>query len=186
MLGCRSLKDSEIAAVLTHLTNTRDKTLFLLGCKSGFRIQELLSLKVSDVYRGSILDRMEITRKNTKGKSQGQSVLIHPAVKPFLSQLILEYSLKPTEFLFKSEKGENQAINRVWAWRVLKAAYNAAGLQGKVACHSMRKSYAKRIYELSDKDLLITQKALRHKSILSTISYLDVEQETVDNLISKV
>src|SRR5687767_8066268 len=52
MKGCRALTEAEVALVQRSFGGTyaaRDKALFLLGVKSGFRISELLSLRVADV-----------------------------------------------------------------------------------------------------------------------------------------
>jgi integrase len=54
MKGCRPLTDTEITEVLQSFAGRyalRDKALFVLGLLSGFRISELLSLRVQDVYR---------------------------------------------------------------------------------------------------------------------------------------
>jgi integrase len=52
MIGARPLTNGEIANVLNAFTGAyaaRDRALFVLGLKSGFRISEMLSLRVSDV-----------------------------------------------------------------------------------------------------------------------------------------
>jgi integrase len=52
MRGCRPLKEREIQRILKSLDGryaARDRALILLGIKSGFRISELLSLRLSDV-----------------------------------------------------------------------------------------------------------------------------------------
>jgi integrase len=52
MKGCRPLTDEEVVLVQQSFGGiyaARDKALFLLGVKSGFRISELLSLQVGDV-----------------------------------------------------------------------------------------------------------------------------------------
>jgi integrase len=51
MKGCRSQTDEELMVVSQSFGGTyaaRDKALFLLGIKSGFRISELLSLTVGN------------------------------------------------------------------------------------------------------------------------------------------
>ena len=45
------LTDPEVATVKDAFVRTRDKALFILVLKTGLRISELLSLKVSDVYQ---------------------------------------------------------------------------------------------------------------------------------------
>jgi len=45
----------------------------------------------------------------------------------------------------------------------------------------MRKTYAKRAYELYKGDYFKCQKALRHKSINSTVSYISVDEEKIQD-----
>nr|MBC8231378.1 hypothetical protein [bacterium] len=45
--------------------------------------------------------------------------------------------------------------------------------------HSPRKTYAKLVYENSNNDLVVTQQALRHSDIQSTLYYLDTVSDNV-------
>jgi integrase len=184
MIGCRSFTETEVSAVLSHLSNKRDRALFLLGVKSGFRISELLSLKVDDVLQyDTVLDRISVARSRMKGKVQGRSVALHPDAATSILELIRGDGLKAGDYLFQSKKGVNSPITRVQAWRRLKRAYCVARLTGKVATHSMRKTFASRVYDRLGRDLVKTQKALGHKSINSTVSYLAFRQEDIDEAV---
>lgn len=181
MIGCRPLTDTEINIIAKSLS-TRDKTLFLLNLYTGFRIQESLSLIVSDVYsEGHVLDRVTVHRKNVKGKTAGRTLLIHPRAKKAIETLIKEEKLTPTDPLFKSKKGG--PLGRVQAWRTLKAVVRFHKLEGKVALHSTRKVFAERMYSSFDKDIIKTSKALGHKNIMSTVSYLSFKTEELDEAI---
>ena len=54
---------------------------------------------------------------------------------------------------------------------------------GKLGTHSMRKTFADRIYDRLDGDLAKTQKALGHKNINSTVQYLSFREEEIDEAI---
>ena len=49
----------------------------------------------------------------------------------------------------------------------------AAGLNGKLATHSLRKSFAQRVYEQSN-DIYLVQELLGHKNVETTQKYLGV------------
>ena len=53
----------------------------------------------------------------------------------------------------------------------------------KVAWHSMIKTFAQNIYQRVGGDLVKTQKALGHKNINSTISYLTCQDDDVFQVI---
>jgi integrase len=187
MSGCRPLTTDETAKVLTVLRNPRDRALFILGTMTGFRVSELLSLTIQDVLQqGQMVDRIRVFKRNTKGKVQSRTVALHQSAKEAL-KIHLEQmgDLPPTCPLFLS-RNQNQSlkpISRFQAHGLLKAAYAEAGLIGHLATHTMRKSFAKRLYAAFNKDLILTQKALGHKSILSTVSYLEADQTEVDQAV---
>jgi integrase len=70
MKGCRPLDDQEIALVSRSFGGTyaaRDRALFMLGIKTGFRIAELLSLRVGDVWQHArVVDQVTVQRAHTK------------------------------------------------------------------------------------------------------------------------
>lgn len=183
MKGCRALTGTEVEQVKKSFYRNRDKALFTLGEKTGLRISELLSLRVADVFQyGQIVDVCYVQRKNMKKKLEGRAVPLHREVKAALSLWIAELEAQGRAAadrpLFQSRKG-NQAITRQQAARILKEAFTVNQIGGKVACHSMRKTFAQNIYRKVSGDLVKTQKALGHKNINSTISYLSCQEDDV-------
>lgn len=189
MKGARPLTDEEIGLIINSFKGrfaARDRALFTLGVKTGLRVSEILSLRISDIFQhGRIVERVYVQRKNMKGKIQGRTVLLHPEVKEAVKTWIDANggSLDSEAYLFKSRKGTNQPITRKQAWRILDTLFSRIGLSGKFGTHTMRKSFAKKMYELLDHDLIKTQKSLGHVSIQSTVSYLSFDQGEIDNAI---
>ncbi len=176
-MSCKPLTEEQYKNVKDQLNNPRDYLLFVLGYRTGFRISEILSLKVIDVLHSTI----KVSRKNMKGKTQSREVAIHSelanAIKAYLSTIKYDN----TTPLFESRQGG--AIGRHMAHQILKRSYIAAGLTGSGwATHSMRKSYAKNIYKKSNNNLVLLQKALKHKDIVTTVKYLNVFQDEIDAL----
>lgn len=184
MRGCRPLTNDEAKRVIAHLDDPRDVALAIMGLRSGLRISELLSLRVSDVSQyGKILDRVLVARKHVKGKRESRSVPIHKEAREALARLIEAYGLGADDCLFKSQMGRNRAISRCQAWRILKEAFQALELTGKLATHSLRKTFAHKVYAVTGCDIVKTQKALGHKSLDSTSHYLDADAALVDDAI---
>ena len=194
MKGCRPLTEVEIALVLEHLRGpyaARDKALFLLGVKSGFRISELLSLRRGDVVsKAGIAARVTVARRHMKKKVEGRTVLLHPEARDALALWLVQLHelgyMTPECFVFQSRRGSNAPISRVQAYRLLSRAFDAAELSGKLGTHSMRKTFADKIYENLGRDLMKTQKALGHKNINSTVSYLSFKEEEIDDAILRL
>jgi integrase len=189
--GCRAFSDPEIDALIEEL-GTRDRAFFLLGLHTGFRISEILSLKVRDVLdrHGLVTDRIEVARRHMKGKRQGRSVILHPraaeAIGSQLEQLKHRQRARPHHFIFRSYHNgglENRPITRRQAWRILRETADRLGFIGRIGTHSMRKTFAARFYKASGGDLIATQAALDHESVDSTARYLGIKTANVDRLV---
>lgn len=191
MKGCRPLTDAEVALVVRSFGGTyatRDKALFVLGIKSGFRISELLSLTIGDIYQhGQVVARVTVRRAHMKRQVEGRTLLLHPeaqtALQAWLSELATAGALLPSRYLFASRKGINRPISREHAWHILKDAYAANGLSGALGTHSMRKTFANNVYAKLGHDLVRTQRAMGHKNINSTVSYLSFCEDDIDQAI---
>lgn len=194
MKGCRPLDEEEVQKTLQSFAGpyvARDRAMFLLGVFSGFRISEMLSLRLVDVApRGRLVERVRVERQHMKKKTEGHTVLLHPEAKAALGLWIEElrangYMTSDT-FVFQSRKGRNGAFSREQAYRVLTAAFERAGISGSLGTHTMRKTFANRVHDRLGRDLLKTQRALGHKNINSTVSYLSFNEEEIDEAILKM
>jgi integrase len=191
MKGCRPLTEAEVELMQASFGGTygaRDRALFLLGVKSGFRISELLSLRLGDVWQHArLVDRVTVQRRHMKNKQESRTVLLHPDAKDALATWLLTLrqtpGCTPQTYVFRSRKGQNRAISQVQAWRILHEAVRTNELPGKVGTHAMRKTFANRIYQQSNRDLIRTQQAMGHKHVNSTQHYLSFLQEDIDALI---
>ena len=194
MTGCRPLTDEEIREVCKSFYGDharRDKALFLLGVATGYRISELLSLRVSDVYQyEKIVDTVTVQRRNMKRKTAGRTVILSAmakrAISEWLDELGARAALEPDMFLFKSRKGENKAITRQMADKILRDAFAVCELAGTVATHSMRKTFANKVYDNLQHDLVRTQRALGHTNINSTVKYMAFREEEIDEAIAAI
>jgi site-specific recombinase XerD len=180
MKGCRSLSDQEMVNIFNELKGTRNKTLFWLGCKTGLRISELLSLRLSDVMEyGRVGSQVTVAKKNTKGKIESRVIPMSESARKVVQEHLDTLDLSDlNKFLFQSSQGK-KAISRIMAHKILDEVFEKLKLTGKISTHSMRKSYAKRVHEALGSRIELTQKAMGHKSLSSTASYLQVNQEEI-------
>lgn len=192
MSGCRYLSEKEIESFKTNLVNQRDRTLFVVGLRTGFRISELLSLKVGHVFKyNEMSPTIRLDKNLSKSKTESTETPIHPEAKEELKKLLghlkIQFGeLSPDLYLFQSKKGINSPITRQHAHTLLKRIVKELKLHGKISTHSMRKSYAYKFYKASGNDLRSTQMALRHSYITNTVKYLEPDKEYVDSIIMKL
>lgn len=193
MRGCRALSEQEVTQVKESFSGryrVRDRCLFIMGTATGFRISELLLLRIADVWQHSLVtDRVTVQRRHMKQQVDSRSVPLNAEAKQALLCWLMALQecggLDPKGPLFRSRKSKSQgrAISRGHAWHVLKQADNANELTGPLGTHSMRKTLARHAWEYFNHNLLKVQKVLGHKSIQSTISYLGVDDGEIEAFV---
>jgi site-specific recombinase XerD len=184
MKGARPLSNDEILLVADHFTGTyatRNRSLFMLGVSVGGRISELLALTIGDVWQNHQPVKDLLFQKDiVKGKENARMIPVNADGRKAIADLIdwhrEQYGdLAPDRPLFVSRQGSG-ALTRGQAHKVLEAAFTIAGLNGKLATHSMRKSYAQRMYDAMG-DIYAVKEVLGHQSVETTKKYLGVSYQ---------
>jgi len=191
MKGCRPLTDQEADAIAESFGGpyaARDRAIFALGRYTGERISAILALRVGDIVQaGRLTDSIIYRRANRKGKTESRAVTLHPKAKRALTAWINQLSkgtiLTADDYVFRSRKGINRPISRVQYHRILKEAIQPNELTGKIATHSMRKTFADHVYQALDRDIFRLQKAMGHKNINSTVQYLSFNEADIEKAI---
>jgi site-specific recombinase XerD len=183
MAGCDPLTDQQIRRMEAGCTGTyklRDRCFMVMAETTGYRVSELLSLTVADVWDGKrIRDSMHVKAKHMKKRVPRDPVPLHPDCKHAITLWLtaLQQSLSAllsTCPLFRSRKSKRQlrACSREHMWYIIKKTGVAVGVHLRVGCHSFRKALAIRTYRAFKKDLLLVQQVLGHKQVSSTEVYL--------------
>jgi site-specific recombinase XerD len=198
MKGARPLSNNEIVEVSTCFDGyfkIRNKALFMLGVSVGGRISELLSMKVGDVWQnGQAVSDLLFAKDVVKGKEMARMIPVNADGRQAIRELIewhkdLFYAPPvrgddPERPLFPSRK-HGTALSRSQAHRILEKAFAKAGLNGKLATHSMRKSFAQRIYDASG-DIFLVKELLGHKSVDTTKEYLGVSYAKMQRAVKNI
>lgn len=176
----------------TGASDTRGHLLLVLGCNTGLRISELLSLTVADCWTGeSVRRELFVARRRLKGGRgvhrravSGRRIPladhVRQAVEAHLRMLGTE---DLTRALFPSRQSGSGAMSRWNAHRMLVDACIACGISSFfVSNHTYRKTFAQFCYSRT-KCLLTTQRCLSHRSPLTTAIYLSINQDAVDRTI---
>ena len=157
----------------------------MLGVSVGGRISELIALKVNDVWQNDKpVSDLLFDRNIVKGGEVSRAVPVNVDGRQAIEDLIAWHSdlygnADAARPLFPSRKGRGlKAMTRIAAHDALKAAFETAGLNGKLGTHSLRKSYAQRLYEQTN-DIYAVQEMLGHKSVVTTQRYLGVNYASV-------
>ena len=195
MKGTRPLNNTEIrrvSAAFTGTFETRNRGLFMIGVSTGGRISELLSLTIGDVYQNdTAVTDLLYSKSIVKGGEVARAVPVNSDGRRAITDLIAWHreTYQNTDKacpLFPSRNGRGvQRMSRRTAHDVLKSAFEAAGLNGHLATHSLRKSFAQRLYDKTG-DIFAVQEMLGHKSVTTTQKYLGVNYTSVREALEEM
>ena len=74
-------------------------------------------------------------------------------------------------------------------WRMIKESAKEAGITQNIGTHSLRKSFCRRLYDNANdksKVLVVLQKILNHSSSLTTLSYIGITNDDMDDAFDSI
>ena len=143
----------------------RDRVLFELMLRTGIRLSSALGLDVADLD----LDEGVLLLRRVKG-DRTERVFINRKAQGLLRDHMDGLETGP---VFQGRAGERLSVRHVQ--RRFRMWRQRAGVSRAVSPHSLRHTFATRLYERTG-DVLIVKEALGHRAIGSTIVYAQVSQ----------
>lgn len=170
------IKDKKKIAQMKKIlsTNKRNLLLFNLGINSGLRVSDILALDIKDVKDKTFIELRE--QKTNKYKQFPINERIQNDIKNFIQDKDID------EPLFLSQK--DNRLSRVQAYKILRKAAKAVGIEVHIGTHSLRKTFGYHHYKQFD-DIVLLQKIFNHSSPSVTLRYIGMEQETIDESYKK-
>lgn len=201
MAGRKAIKPDDEPHVLAALAtfSLRDQAAFVLGMNTGFRATELLSLDVGDVCRdGCVRANVTVARRRLKGGRGRRRKAITSRTVPLNDAAIAALQrylfsrfgsgpVMPKEPLFPS-RFHGMRLTRWRLNRLVKEVLIAAGIGSpeEHGTHTLRKTFARKIYTATGNDLNLTRAVLGHASVSTTQRYLEIDHEEVSRAILSV
>ena len=192
--GTRPLTDEELKKVRDQFDSwigsdidkqdlwMRNKSIFFTALYLGFRVAELRSLKLRDVWQYKrVNDDVYLKKCNTKGKTQGRTGKLNNEAKELILAYIEHYKLQdadPNRFLFVTRTGEEMKNRNIQY--IYDKVFDACEMTGKLSTHSTRKTYAKKAYQAVDRNLIDLQQMMGHCNVDSTSKYISFDNEKVN------
>ena len=154
----------------------------IIAVNLGLRVSDILSLTHADIFNLSIGEHIDVTNKKTKKVSH---IIINKKVKDAHDYYLKQY-YKGNMFeldipIFTSQKGTVYATESLNT--ILKEVFK--GKAKHISTHSLRKSFGRHVYETngeSEKALVWLSQIFMHASMKTTMIYLGITQEELDDV----
>lgn len=177
------LTKDEVKKLISYLNNEKSKLMISLIYACGFRVSELINLKINDV------DFNDKTGHVRRGKGKKDRIFNIPN---FLAEQLQKQSetqkKEGKEFLFTGPKGRLSSRNLE---KIVRKAAKKAQINKKVSPHTLRHSFATHLLE-SGVGIRMIQELLGHSNLSTTQIYTHVSSEEIkkipsplDNLMKK-
>ncbi|MBK8172752.1 MAG: tyrosine-type recombinase/integrase [Sandaracinaceae bacterium] len=167
---------TKLVAALARATTVgerRDRVLFTVMLRCGLRLGSAIGLNVEDVD----LERATLRLRRTKGGGEFIAFVPEDVVELLRDHIGVRRSGPMFLGSHGARLGGRQARRRLALWAA------AAEIDDGAHPHQLRHSFAQRIYDRTG-DLLVTGRALGHRSITSTQVYARVSDAVVRNSLS--
>lgn len=149
--------------------------LFEVAIYTGFRISDILTLRIRDVQG------WDIKLKESK-TTKAREVRMTPDLKKLIRNFTKD---KPKNFyLFKSRQGKNNPITRQRFDQILKQTAEDLDLEDRLAAHSLRKTFGHFYYKKYGgvNDLM---QIFNHATEQTTLIYIGDKQNTFNKNMTK-
>ena len=163
-----ALPDSQVRALLGHVSSPVHRTCLALMYGCGLRISEAASLEIGAIDNANMLLRII---------GKGDKERLVPLPQPLLDDLRVQWRThRHPRWLFPRRDGSEPVCSGVLRW-TFRSATAAAGIKQSVTAHSLRHSYATRLLE-NGVDTRVVQILLGHANIATTAIYTHLTEPT--------
>ena len=167
------LSTEELERLFAALTNQKHRTLLMTTYAAGLRVSEVVGLKLTDIDS----ERMMIRVQQGKGRKDRYTILSERLLK----ELRIYWKMyRPELWLFPSGTKQERFLSMNSAQRIYYHAKDVAGIQKGKGIHILRHCFATHLLE-AGVDLRTIQMLMGHKSITTTMGYLQVTRKLLSS-----
>ncbi len=171
------LTKEEVKKIIDSFDNRKSKLIASLMYACGFRVSELINLKVDDINFNEKIGYI----KQGKGRKDRMFNIPDFLFQELLSQAELQKQKKET-FLFTGPKGKLSSRN---LQKIIQKAAIRAGIRKDVHCHTLRHSFATHLLE-GGVDIRKIQELLGHSNLSTTQIYTHISNEELKKIKSPI
>ncbi|MCX6749414.1 MAG: tyrosine-type recombinase/integrase [Candidatus Pacearchaeota archaeon] len=169
------LTKEEVKSLIGVLANKKSKLMISMLYACGFRVSELLNIKVKDL---NFAEKIGTVRQG-KGRKDRIFNMPESLIRALEKQVKNQQELKQ-EYLFTGTKGHLSSRN---IQKIVNKAANEAGIKKSVHPHTLRHSFATHLLE-NNVDIRKIQELLGHADLNTTQIYTHISQEELKKIKS--
>ena len=165
--------------------NARNHALIIIGLNSALRISDILSLTYGDVYdyrQKEWKTHLIITEQKTGKQNR---IYMNQEIRNTLESYIIPSTEESSTWLFPSQKQKTQPLSRYQAYRIIKKAASASGLDAGISCHSLRKTFGYHAWKQGAQPALLMN-IYNHSTYQITKRYLGIDQDDKDAVFAQI
>ena len=171
------LSQEEVKKIFASISNSKSNLMVSLLYACGFRVSELVNLKVADL---DFSEKVGHARQ-AKGRKDRMFNIPEFLVSPLMQRAEKQKSLNQ-EYLFTGPKGRMSSRN---LQKIVKKAAKKAGIDKEVHPHTLRHSFATHLLE-NGTDIRMIQTLLGHSSLSTTEIYTHISAEQIKKVKSPI
>jgi integrase/recombinase XerD len=171
------LTKEEIKQLFNALQNKKSKLMISLAYACGFRVSELVNLKVIDLNFNEMIAHV----RQAKGKKD-RIVNLPTFLLDNLKEQVHNQQEEKQEFLFTGPTGQLTERN---IQKIVHAAAKKAGIEKEVHPHTLRHSFATHLLE-NGVDIRKIQELLGHADLSTTQIYTHISREELKKIQSPI
>lgn len=175
------ISEAGVANIKRLLANRpRDLLLFILGINNGLRISDLLRLKVKDLKDLKAGQTLKVREVKTGKVNQ---LMLNTTSYKLFKEYLKALAPNDNDYLFKSNKGDNEPIGVPYASTLIKGWCKEVGLQGNFGSHSLRKTFGCIQRKKFGVSWELLSSRFNHSSLATTKRYLGITCEEVNGIL---
>jgi len=172
----------------SSLIGIRDYAILKVFLNCGLRKSELIKLKVKDFCRQG--DNYWLVVHSKGGTVDEQDIMNDRTITAIQKYLkTAGHADQPEQYLFQAVKGrvrsKDKILGRLSIDYLIKKYTKQAQIGKRVTAHMLRHTFGTELQALTG-DIKTTQKAMRHRTLNSTMIYLHTDRDRVKRGLSKM
>lgn len=164
----------EILEGLKRENKERELILFMLGISTGLKMNDILRIKVRNIYKGHIQIKLMNTGRYKK-------INLHEDLQNIIEKYI--EGKRKDKYLFESVINKNKPITLTQVYRLLKDIEYEYEVGVNLGTESLRKTYGYNLYKTYGLNALY--KEFGYGNGLNMMRYIGLEEKEINELIDR-